>query len=62
MNTTQTTGPLAHTYKVDVVATDGSWHRIAVQSHGYQGVKVAARKIAKAQGVKVKYVNGMFIA
>jgi len=62
MNTTQTISPLAHTYKVDVVATNGTWHRLTVESPSHVGVKAAARKIAKAQGIEVKFINGLFLA
>ncbi len=59
MNTTAST----KTYLVDVVAMNGRWHQIAVAGvTDHTTVKAQARRIAKAQGIEVKFINSMFIA
>lgn len=49
-------------YIANVVDTAGRWHRIEVTASTWQTVKATARKIAKAQGVEVKFVNDFFCA
>ena len=50
------------TYIVHVIDNALRCHEIAVQSSDWRGVKVTARRIAKAQGTTVKYIESIFIA
>lgn len=50
-----------NTYAANVVTTTGQWISVRVQAPSHATVKAQARRIAKAQGADVKFVNDFFL-
>jgi hypothetical protein len=50
------------TYTAHVIDTANRMHSVKVQADSHRTVKAQARRVAKAQGVAVRYVESFFIA